>query len=122
MTLLSPIATLNDNGRGVSDLQAALAAAAETTNTFYNSGDIITVIHNGDSSSKTATMKAAVDPYGRGGSADTNNDEVLTIPAGETGIFPFLNPAAWNTGGLATFVLSAITSVKIGIYKVVKLR
>lgn len=123
MATLSPIATLNDNGRGVLDLQAALAAAADLTNDFFNDGNVILFTHNGLVGALTVTLKSQPDDLGRGGSADTNNDEVLVIPAGETGFFPFLNPRGWNGGGKVSFTLSSVAAgVKIGVYRMQKLR
>ena len=123
MAVLTPIATLNDNGRGVADLDGALAQAADTTNSFANDGNTVLVLSNGTAGSITATVKSAPDAYGRGGTADTNNDEVLTIAAGKVAIFPFLNPGAWNSSGQVTFTLSGVgAGMKIGIYRIVKLR
>ena len=122
MAVLTPIATLNDNGRGVADLQTALAAAADTNNSFLNDGNSVLFVHNGGAVALTLTLKSAVDPYGRGGSGDTNNDEVLTVPAGATAVFPFLNPVAWNSGGAVSFTLSVTASIKIGVYRMIKLR
>jgi hypothetical protein len=123
MAVLTPIATLNDNGRGIADLDAALAQAADLTNSFLNDGNTMLMVSNGAGASVTVTIKSATDPHGRGGTADTNNDESIVIPTLKTGFFPFLNPVGFNSGGAVTFTLSAITSgIKIGIYRMLKLR
>lgn len=123
MATLAPIAVLNDNGRGVSDIQAALAQAADLTNDFFNAGDAILVVDNQTVGSITVTLKSQPDDMGRGGTADTNNDEVLTIPTLKTGFFPFLNPRGWNGGGKAQFTLSSVAAgVKIGVWRMQKLR
>ena len=115
---LEPIAKLLNRGEGVADVQAALAAATDTDIVFDNGGDAILYIHNGDVSSKTATLKAEPDPFGRGGGG--TNDVALTIPAGETAFYPFMAPAMFNSGGQVTVELSATTSVSVGVYLLTK--
>jgi len=120
MATLTPIATLPNLGNGIASIQAALSAAADLSNDFANDGNIVLFVHNGDAATKDVTLVAEPDPYGRGGSG--NNDVTVTIPAGETAFFPFMAAAMFNSGGSATFTLSAITSVDIGIYRLTKSR
>jgi len=118
-TTLTPIATLTDRGVGVADIDAALVAATEVGHVFTNDGNIMAFISNGGGVAVTATLVAEPDPYGRGATA---NDEVISIPAGGVGMFSLANPAMFNAGGLAALNLSVFASVKIGIYRIRKVR
>ncbi len=120
MATLSMADTLDDNGDRILDLDAACAAAADTSNDFFNNGDCVLVVSNGAASAVTATVKGAPDPYGRGGGGV--GDVAIVVPAGKIGISGLLNPAMFNSGGKTTFTLSATASVKIGVLRLRKLR
>ena len=111
---------LDDNGARILDLDGALAAAADTSNDFFNNGDVVLVVSNGGASAVTATIKGQPDPYGRGGA--TVGDVAMAVAAGKIGISGLLNPAMFNSGGKTTFTLSATASVKIGVIRLRKLR
>lgn len=117
MATLTPFDTLDDGGDSVVDLDAALAAASDTSNDFFNDGSCVVVVSNGDASSKTATILGRTDPFGA-----TVADIVMIVPAGKVGMSSFLNPALYNSGGKVTFTLSATTSTKIGVLRLRKIR
>lgn len=112
--------TLLDRGEGVADLSAAAVAATSTEIVFPNDGSLILAVVNNDASSKTATLKAVADPDGRGGA--TVSDVAIVVPTLQIGLFPFMSPAMFNSGGNATVTLSATTSVKLGLYRLTKMR
>jgi len=113
--VLTPIATLLNRGIGVADLQAALAAATDTEIQFKNSGDLVLFVDNQSAGVRTVTLKAQPDPFGRGGAGV--NDEVIAIPAGEVGFVPFMSPAMFNNGGIASVELDATATTNVGIYR-----
>lgn len=109
-----------DLGKGIADLDAACTAAAGTAIEFFNDGNVLVAISNGSAGAITATLKSAPDPYGRGGPSDTDNDEVLSVPAAKLGLFMFANPGGFNSGGLCSLTLSAAASVKVGLFRITK--
>lgn len=95
---------------------AALAAADAAGNTVPNpNGDTYLVVENGDASAKTLTVAAQVTnrPGGGGFPAQTVDDVVASIAAGETELIgPF--PTCYNDGnGNLNLSWSAVTSVKV---------
>jgi hypothetical protein len=120
MATLNPANTLDDFGEAITDLDAALAAAVDLTNDFFNDGNLVLVVSNGGGGPVTATVKGQPDPYSRGGAGV--GDVANIVPAGKIGIYSLLNPAMFNGGGKTTFTLSATASVKIGVIRLRKLR
>lgn len=120
MATLTPINTLDDSGESIADLIGALAAPTDLVNDFFNDGNCIIVVNNGDAASKTITVESQPDPFGRGGG--TTGDMAVVIAAGDVGLISLLNPAMWNGGGKCTLTLSALTSVTMGIIRLRKLR
>ena len=113
---LVPIADLSDRGVGVVDLQAALAAATEVDLQFVNTGDLVLFVDNQSAGVRTVTLTATPDPFGRA------VDEVIAIPAGEVGFFPFMSPSMFSTGGggVANVTLDAFATTNVGIYRLFK--
>lgn len=109
-----------NGGVGMLSLDAAGIAATETTVTWANTGDDIFFVSNQSGGNRVATLKSQTDPFERGGSADTQNDEAITIPTLMVGLFPFADPAMFNSGGLATVTLDATTSTKVGVIRIRK--
>jgi len=116
---LTPIEVLDGRGQGVADLQAALIAATDTNLQFRNTGREIIYIHNGDVGARVATLKAVPTRFGRPINGGTGDDQVISIPAGETGFFAFANPEMFNVGDLATVELDAATNADVGVYRYV---
>jgi len=117
--LLEPIAVLDGRGVGVADLQAALAAATDTTTQWRNTGREIWYASNGDAAPQTATLQASPTRFGRPINGGAGDDQAITIPAGEVGFFPFALPEMFNVAGLATVELDAITGMSVGVYRYV---
>lgn len=120
MATLTPFNQLDDYGERILDLDGALAAAVDTTNDFFNSGNEQIVVSNASAGVRTLTVKAQPDPFGRGGA--TIGDLVAAIPAGKIGVTSFLNPAMYNAGGKCTFTLDAVATTKHGILRFAKNR
>jgi len=119
---LTPDFDLLDRGVGIADLVTGPTAASDTALEFRNDGNMILAISNADAAGITATLTATPDPYGRGGS--TVNDEVISIGAGDVGLFPFMALAMFQTGGSTTtsITLSAIANVTLTLIKLTKAR
>lgn len=117
MATLNPADTLDDSGDSIVDIDAALAAAADLSNDFFNHGDQIIVCSNASAGVRTLTVTGRRDPYGA-----LVDNLVVAIPAGKIGMTSFLNPAMYNSGAKCTFTLDATATTKIGIIKLRKLR
>ena len=117
--VISPARVFEDRGIGVGDVDAILTAANSNYGTvrFKNTGDLILVVKNGSASPVTVTLKSAPDSTGRGGEVAGTFDEPITIAAGDTGFFPFMSPAMFNSEGLVEVTLSATTTILIGIVR-----
>ena len=111
-----------DAGVGIADIATAATALTDVDNDFRNDGNIIALIVNADAGARTVTLKSQPDPYGRGGATDTDNDEVITVPAGETGIIPMMNMAMFNSTGVARITVDATTSTSLLLIRIKKFR
>lgn len=111
-----------DAGIALNDLETAATALTDVDNDFRNDGNIIAIVFNGDASPHTATLKSQPDPFGRGGATDTDNDEAVTIAAGDFALFPFMNMAMFNSTGVARITVDAITSMKLLLVRIKKFR
>ena len=113
---------LLDRGVGIDDISSGATAATDTDLTFANDGNMILFIINASGAPITATLNATPDPYGRGGAGV--NDEAITVPAGETGYFPFMNLAMFQSGGSAatSVTLSVFASVSVRLARITKSR
>lgn len=101
-----------DRGEGVADLQASLTTATEVELEYNNDGNVVTFIQNDDAGARVATLNSVPDPFGREG------DVAISIPAGQTGLFAFANPAMF--GGQASITLDAFASTEVGCYRFTK--
>ena len=111
-----------DRGIGITDLSTQGTALTELTNTYRNDGNILAFVINASAGAVVATLKSQPDSFGRGGAADTDNDETITIAAGETGFFPFHSGAMFNASGVCTLETDAFTSVSVLLVRVRKAR
>lgn len=116
--MVVPFAEYNDNARSTNDLVAETSFTAAPLE-FRNSGDVVAFIRNGSASPITATAKSRRNRFGRGGAGDEDNDEAITIAAGDIGFFAFLNPAAFNDErGMALITLSSHASTSFGVARI----
>jgi hypothetical protein len=112
---------IKDIGTGITSLATFCSVSAALTMNFRNDGNLILVIHNAQAAATaTATLVSQRDPYGRGGSADPNNDEVIVIPAVSFGCFFFANPNMFNLGAVATVTMDVVTTVTVGLIRLTK--
>lgn len=119
MTLINPISTLKDSpGQSVVDIDASLAAAVSPFE-FRNDGSVILFVSNGAGTTTTLTVSAQPDAIGRDAAG---NDLTVAIPTTKMGFVPFLNPTGWNSGGQVFCSLSQTASVKIGVYRLLRVR
>ena len=120
MATLTPFNTLDDSGESILDLVAGLSAAVDLSNDFFNDGNLILFVNNGDAAPHTITIESQPDPFGRGGGVV--GDMAVVIAAGDLAMISLLNPAMWNGGGKVTPTLSALTSMTLGLVRLRKLR
>lgn len=113
LTAISPLPTLSD--------MDTIAVAAAASMEIANDGDIVAVVRNGGAAT-TLTVKAVVDPEGRGGGGV--GDAVYSIPIGSTtpqfAFVPLMNPASFNGGGTTQLTLSSTASVTIAFLRLKK--
>lgn len=111
-----------DRGIGLTDLTTQGTALTEVTNSYRNDGNIVAFVINGSGAPITATLKSQPDSFGRGGAGDTDNDETLTVAAGDLGMFPFHSGAMFNATGVCTLDVSAFASVSVLLVRIRKAR
>ena len=121
MTVQNITAEKYDQAIGIPDIDAFCVAATVTNIEFRNDGNVLIFVSNGSAGAITATVKSVPDTYGRGGPSDNDNDEVISVPAGKVGMFPFASIGMFNAGGLCSLTLSAFASVKVGLLRQTKL-
>jgi len=102
---LVPVSKL-DRGIPFDGVAADGDAVTDTVLTWFNSGYELLLIHNGDVGAITATLAGTPDRDGR-----SLPDQVCSIAAGDTGVFPMMAPHMFNLGDNPSITLSAITSV-----------
>ena len=117
MATLTPFDTLDDFGEKIVDIDAALAAAADVSNDFYNHGNQVIIVSNASAGVRNVSVVARADPYGV-----TGSNLAIAIPAGKIGMTGFLNPAIYNSGAKCTFTLDATATTKIGVLTIRKVR
>ena len=111
-----------DRGIGLADVDTAATTCTEVDQDFRNDGNIIAIIVNNSAGVRTATLKSQPDSFGRGGATDTDNDEVLAIPATSMGFFPMMSSEMFNSGSVSRIVLDAFATTKILLIRVRKAR
>lgn len=102
---LTPVSKL-DRGIPFDGVAADGVAVTDTELTWFNSGYELLLIYNGDVSGITATLSGVPDRDGR-----SLPDQVATIAAGDTAVFPMMAPHMFNDGDKPLVTLSATTSV-----------
>jgi len=117
MATLTPIKTLDDNGLVASPTSTVHSRPQRIRATPPERWQHRRVCLERDTGSHTLTIKGQKDPYGVAVA-----DLALVVAAGKIAMSPLLNPALFNLGGACTFTLSAVTGMKIGIYRLRKLR
>ncbi len=115
---LTPTTSL-DRGVGIANLDTNGVVSTDLEVNFANDGNSILAIVNGSASTLVVTLNAQPDPFGRGGGG--TNDEAISIPAGETGLFPFMSPVMFNNGGITSLTLDAVdAAVKLNLIRLTK--
>lgn len=111
-----------DRGKGIDGIIDAMTGLADATSvdiSFPNSGKEILFVSNESGAPITATLNAVPNAYGRG---QTAHNEVRTVPAADVGMFAFMAPGMFNTGGNASVTLSTVTDVKVALYRLVHVK
>lgn len=94
-----------NRGAGQDDIDAVGTVITDTSLEFLNDGFIRAYFSNGSAAPRTATLqvRAGGDPFGQG----VGDTVIITIPIGGVGYFSFMNPAIYNTGGIATITVDS---------------